>query len=213
MKIGDAGEAFFIFETDEDIPDNIATSPLLEATKPGQSNAAHAQRTGRFGAKEDGQEAPSQSEDTQEPDFLDLNADSTSKDTQAIEPPVQASPASNVAPEVSKITQDDGGTQQEEKPGLLARTAAAGKAALGMVYEAETAGKDMLRDHQIKEAVKEVEREKRSHVKDNLLAASNFSLSQPSLPFGKDKGDEVLPDVPDKANAPEVTYGHGMSTH
>ncbi|KIM65272.1 hypothetical protein SCLCIDRAFT_113141 [Scleroderma citrinum Foug A] len=32
MKIGDAGEAFFVFETDEDIPDDLATSPLLTAT-------------------------------------------------------------------------------------------------------------------------------------------------------------------------------------
>lgn len=33
MKIGEAGEAFFVLETDEDVPDDLLTSPLLEATK------------------------------------------------------------------------------------------------------------------------------------------------------------------------------------
>jgi phosphatidate phosphatase PAH1 len=34
MKIGEAGEAFFVFETDEeDVPEDLLTSPLLEATK------------------------------------------------------------------------------------------------------------------------------------------------------------------------------------
>lgn len=33
MKIGEAGEAFFVLETDEDVPDELLTSPLLEATK------------------------------------------------------------------------------------------------------------------------------------------------------------------------------------
>ncbi|KIM65800.1 hypothetical protein SCLCIDRAFT_1156570, partial [Scleroderma citrinum Foug A] len=32
IKIGDAGEAFFVFETEEDIPDDLVTSPLLTAT-------------------------------------------------------------------------------------------------------------------------------------------------------------------------------------
>jgi phosphatidate phosphatase PAH1 len=33
MKIGEAGEAFFIFETAGDVPDELITSPLLEATR------------------------------------------------------------------------------------------------------------------------------------------------------------------------------------
>ena len=31
MKIGDAGEAFFVFETEDDIPDSMVTSPILTA--------------------------------------------------------------------------------------------------------------------------------------------------------------------------------------
>ncbi|KAF5363254.1 hypothetical protein D9756_000224 [Leucocoprinus leucothites] len=94
MKIGDAGEAFFVFETDEDVPADLITSPILHPTRP-EEEAAGAQAdaaTGRFGAKEDQssydaddsdklpelapsetpeQEALSQS---QEPEFLDLDA-------------------------------------------------------------------------------------------------------------------------------------------
>lgn len=50
MKIGDAGEAFFVFETDEDVPEDLITSPILEATIPGETNVGVS--AGRFGAKE-----------------------------------------------------------------------------------------------------------------------------------------------------------------
>lgn len=33
MKVGDAGEAFFIVETEGDVPDELLTSPLLGATE------------------------------------------------------------------------------------------------------------------------------------------------------------------------------------
>ncbi len=33
MKIGDAGEAFFVFETDEDVPEELMTSPILGPTQ------------------------------------------------------------------------------------------------------------------------------------------------------------------------------------
>jgi hypothetical protein len=54
MKIGEAGEAFFVFETDEDVPEELMTSPLLEPVRPGQSSnpADGADRpVGRFGTK------------------------------------------------------------------------------------------------------------------------------------------------------------------
>ena len=74
MKIGEAGEAFFVFETEEDVPDSLVTSPLLEATQPGQTNA-DTQRAGRFGAKESPEKQPEDAgADMQEPEFLDLNA-------------------------------------------------------------------------------------------------------------------------------------------
>ena len=75
MKIGEAGEAFFIFETAGDVPDELITSPLLEATR---SPDIHVQ-TGRFGASdEEDQSAEDSGQLPQsEPDFLDLNAPST----------------------------------------------------------------------------------------------------------------------------------------
>ncbi|KAK9674632.1 lipin Ned1, partial [Basidiobolus ranarum] len=33
MKVGDAGEAFFVFETEELVPDEYSTSPLVEAVE------------------------------------------------------------------------------------------------------------------------------------------------------------------------------------
>lgn len=55
MKVGDAGEAFFVFETDDDVPEDLITSPILAATRPGENRAKV--EAGRFGAKtEDGQD-------------------------------------------------------------------------------------------------------------------------------------------------------------
>ena len=34
MKIGEAGEAFFVFETDDDVPADLITSPILQPTIP-----------------------------------------------------------------------------------------------------------------------------------------------------------------------------------
>ena len=58
MKIGEAGEAFFVFETDEDVPADLITSPILEATNPSAPKTAtndvqleKQQHTGRFGVQ------------------------------------------------------------------------------------------------------------------------------------------------------------------
>jgi len=51
MKIGEAGEAFFVFETDEDVPEDLMTSPILQATSPSELGGV-SQKMGRFGAKE-----------------------------------------------------------------------------------------------------------------------------------------------------------------
>ncbi len=57
MKIGEAGEAFFVFETDEDVPEDLMTSPILQATNIDSGSRAAAgggeQKTGRFGAKDE----------------------------------------------------------------------------------------------------------------------------------------------------------------
>lgn len=60
MKIGEAGEAFFVFETDEDVPADLMTSPILEATNPSapkttvnDAQSEKQQHSGRFGVQMD----------------------------------------------------------------------------------------------------------------------------------------------------------------
>ncbi|KAH9998460.1 Lipin/Ned1/Smp2-domain-containing protein [Russula compacta] len=77
MKIGDAGEAFFIFETDSDVPDDLITSPLLEPTEPVSSDPLPLEDFGRFGARDRKRDHMDDGV-SQEPDFLDLDAPSTS---------------------------------------------------------------------------------------------------------------------------------------
>ncbi|KAG6850907.1 hypothetical protein H0H93_006733 [Arthromyces matolae] len=38
MKIGEAGEAFFVFETEEDVPNDLITSPILQPTRPEETS-------------------------------------------------------------------------------------------------------------------------------------------------------------------------------
>jgi len=77
MKIGEAGEAFFVFETAGDVPDELITSPLLEATRSPdiQGQDAQTRRFGVNGGKGQGVENLGQLSQP-EPDFLDLNAPS-----------------------------------------------------------------------------------------------------------------------------------------
>ena len=77
MKIGEAGEAFFVFETDSDVPDDLITSPLLEPTEPVPTNPVSSGDFGRFGARDHG-DGFTDDGIGQEPDFLDLNAPPTS---------------------------------------------------------------------------------------------------------------------------------------
>ncbi|KAJ6539705.1 Lipin/Ned1/Smp2-domain-containing protein [Mycena capillaripes] len=87
MKIGEAGEAFFVFETDDDVPEDLITSPLLQPTRPDEGKDIP---TDRFGARQDPEDPdnrvhPDDAESTptpaetpiDEPEFLDLNAGSS----------------------------------------------------------------------------------------------------------------------------------------
>lgn len=86
MKIGEAGEAFFVFETDDDVPADLITSPIIQPTIPGKDSEQSKEEvvvdTDRFGAKVDAHkeqetaehELTSNPEPTRiEPDFLDLD--------------------------------------------------------------------------------------------------------------------------------------------
>lgn len=59
MKLGEGGEAFFVFETSDDIPESLQTSPLVSPAISPQSFSAQDTPTGEL----------------QEPDFLDLTTE------------------------------------------------------------------------------------------------------------------------------------------
>ena len=62
MKLGEGGEAFFVFETSADIPQDLQTSPLVSpAASPSTLSL----------------EKESNSNTLQEPEFLDLSADNS----------------------------------------------------------------------------------------------------------------------------------------
>lgn len=198
MKIGEAGEAFFVFETDEDVPDSLVTSPVLTATQPGESDSDHIHPSaGRFGSKQE--QSPSAEsthpEDSQEPDFLDLNVSSSAD-------------ALNPLPEQreSKLPPED---ENSNQPGLLARVAEVGKTVVGATHELEKSSKDKLKDETFKEAFKEVEQEQKDYVKDSLTAVQNFSPSSYLGGYESDKGDEALPNGHNQVEPPTVRYTDG----
>jgi len=57
MKLGDGGEAFFVFETSDEIPEDLQTSPVISPT------------ASPLPPLEDGSSPPL----LQEPEYLDLN--------------------------------------------------------------------------------------------------------------------------------------------
>lgn len=98
MKIGDAGEAFFVFETEDDVPEDLITSPILQPTTPSADDNATAagaeasEKDTRFGATDEGRderpegETPGgekaeeerilkkhQEQQVDEPEYLDLD--------------------------------------------------------------------------------------------------------------------------------------------
>ncbi|KAI0796995.1 Lipin/Ned1/Smp2-domain-containing protein [Abortiporus biennis] len=200
MKIGDAGEAFFVFETDENVPEDLVTSPLLEATQPGQSNAqGQPAPTGRFGAKEsDIEEEIHLPESSQEPDFLDLDGTGqrTPDDLATID-------------EATKLTSPDvqeNGKANEKAPSFFERTKEIGQAVVNMVQEVEKSQTDKFKDKTIKEAANEIKGEEETYAKDSLDATKNAASSYLTFP---EKGDEALPNN-NNVEPPEVLYTHGM---
>ncbi|EGO27614.1 hypothetical protein SERLADRAFT_446852 [Serpula lacrymans var. lacrymans S7.9] len=114
MKIGDAGEAFFVFETEGEIPDDLVTSPILAATRSPEAKDVSVP-IDNFGAKqhEDSITKTEEKEDMQEPEFLDLNATATTKDTNELslsKPPLPSPPATPppVAAETSSLLSSTG---------------------------------------------------------------------------------------------------------
>jgi phosphatidate phosphatase LPIN len=90
MKIGEAGEAFFVFETEDDIPEDLITSPLLEATQTavsGDANVSTKQDKTEGGDIDMQTKVP---EEAQEPDFLDLDAAPKEQSSPPSPPPTES---------------------------------------------------------------------------------------------------------------------------
>ncbi|KIJ56944.1 hypothetical protein M422DRAFT_23082 [Sphaerobolus stellatus SS14] len=213
MKIGEAGEAFFVFETDEDVPEDLVTSPLLKATETGDATQPRDPRTGRFGAKED-QETATESRQpspvdgiSQEPEFLDLDAPdgrTTSPDS------TDASNQSDVVDAKITINGESHGTASDEEP-LKRESVSKRDASL-----ASKAGRLGL--SAVKAAAMEPDR-------FGTLKATAMSVRNSAVPIvpgllrstmhggmkESDPGDEVLPPVDESVGqAPDVTYHHDV---
>lgn len=77
MKLGDSGEAYFVFETSVDvqgIPEELLSSPVMSATSSPPQSPQHSDE-----GKEDEKLG---SKKLEEPDFLDINDSTTNTDTQ-----------------------------------------------------------------------------------------------------------------------------------
>ncbi|THH29663.1 hypothetical protein EUX98_g4516 [Antrodiella citrinella] len=199
MKIGDAGEAFFVFETDDDVPEDLVTSPLLAATKPGEVNV-HEEPTGRFGAKASPKDTP-EDEVSQEPDFLDLDASGNG------EPSISAAARPHSEMQSDQDAQMSTDSDSGPGPSLLTRTAEMGKAVVGMANEVRKAERDKFKDETFKQAAEELEEEESSFIRDRLSAVRNSASEL--LPFGEQKGDEAL-SATSHIEAPDVRYTHDM---
>ncbi|KAL5527740.1 hypothetical protein ACEPAG_6541 [Sanghuangporus baumii] len=205
MKIGDAGEAFFVFETDGDVPEDLITSPLLEPTRPDQSSAYVG--AGRFGAKiEEGEDRRElrtlDSENEPEPLVLD------SQDTSGTI--ITAHPSElplSTASESALSNSDDGQRKQEDREqeqsshgptGFLSRTAGLGKAIVKAAVEADGYERQQIRD--------------KAEAAENITSRAYKNLSYGAFGVGNsDKGDEALPPVRDgEGEPPDVVYSNGM---
>ena len=70
MKLGEGGEAFFVFQTEGDIPENMQTSPLVS---PDQSPILHITLSAVFPPIQNILLIQKSAMGLQEPDYLDLN--------------------------------------------------------------------------------------------------------------------------------------------
>ncbi|KAI0057546.1 LNS2-domain-containing protein [Artomyces pyxidatus] len=200
MKIGEAGEAFFLFETEGDVPEELITSPLLEATKPGASSPK-VDKMGSFGAKED--DTP-EADGSQEPDFLDLNASPPE------DPPLKDSRSTPSGLALSKPpdvqAHSEGGRFGADGP--APSHSESDSSALSYLTRPVALGKAVF------EAAVETEKEMTGQLKDRATAAHNIAenvmagqsdLRAPELRVMDERGDEALPDVPETdIQLPEV---------
>jgi phosphatidate phosphatase LPIN len=197
MKIGEAGEAFFVFETDAEVPDELITSPILEATRPGAKNTVEEVQAGRFGARETPDDEPS----SQEPDYFDLDAGAPSANT-----PEGKEEEITTPTETRQLRSDDYTALAADSLHVVADAVRPSN----IVNSSVGLGKAMVH------AVIETEREKREHLQDRLAAARNMAQHlrhDQSSGATEIQGDEALPDLDVEAAQPNpIEYHEGKLT-
>ncbi|KLO19940.1 LNS2-domain-containing protein [Schizopora paradoxa] len=187
MKIGDAGEAFFVFETEGEVPEDLITSPILEPTQPTVNDDV---ATGRFGAKEEEGESQEDNMDN-EPEPLDLDATFTADAPKTPRPSglslSKPSPQTPTPPTHSRSNSND---SNGSPLNILDRTAHLGKAVV--------------------RAAVETEREQREFARDQIAAARNVAANayrNVSFGRGQEQGDEALPPIKDgEGEPPNIRY-------
>lgn len=211
MKIGDAGEAFFVIETEGDVPDDLVTSPVLSATQSTMNSPVLESQTpppedldALMASMSVNDPSPQRkgrgSTELAEPDFLDLDANVT--------------PAKNGIPfpthqEAETLRSEDATLPNPERFGaeenktsvispstILGRTANMGKAVLNAVAES-----DEDRRHQLQDKIEGAKN----------IATKGYASARPNTKTGEeDKGDEALPELKGgEGNPPPLIFNEG----
>ncbi|KAK9487382.1 Lipin/Ned1/Smp2-domain-containing protein [Lipomyces starkeyi] len=88
MKLGDGGEAFFVFETDNDVPSDLLTSPILSPSSSAVSSPASVN---------------SSPANLQEPEYLDLSGGSRTLNASGPHIPSDSQSESNIPPPLPPV--------------------------------------------------------------------------------------------------------------
>lgn len=188
MKIGEAGEAFFIFETEADVPEDLITSPLLEATNPDKPTATA--EGGRFGSHQADDQSTADQGASQEPEYFDLNAPSP-EDRSHSGPSTPTNSNSQPAPNALRQI-----AEAVRPANFLGTSVGLGKAAVTAVVEATKEAQQKFNDE--------------VHAAANVADARRQSATLDSSAPHKAKGDEALPDFDTEASRPsDLVYAGG----
>ncbi|KAG9017378.1 hypothetical protein FRB93_007492 [Tulasnella sp. JGI-2019a] len=202
MKIGEAGEAFFVFETEEDVPQELMTSPILGAQPDPEARRQH-ESAGRFGAPRSDNGSTSDVEELSpdalgkmtEPTFLDLD----NSGDQPPSPGPSTPPISLKDGDLSGPPADASNSSASAQPGILSRTATATATALSAAPDMASVAKNAV----LNAPNVAVDQMKKLH--DRVRSLDNLrSIVQDDT----DPGDAALKDFDKNAvQAPDVRYG------
>ncbi|KAG8852003.1 hypothetical protein FRB96_009019 [Tulasnella sp. 330] len=199
MKIGEAGEAFFVFETEEDVPQELMTSPLLGAQPDPEARRQH-ETAGRFGAPGSDSESISDAGDLSpdkmtEPTFLDLdNPGEPTSSSPGLDTPPTSPEDPTSGPSAGKFDMSS-----SDQPGLVSQTANATVSIISAAPDMASAAKNAVVN------APSVALDQMKKMQDRVKSFEGLSgATQDEM----DPGDEVLKDFDRNAGQPpDVKYG------